>query len=98
VKPLLIIPVLLVGALIYISADQGSGLRTWMRHRQDLEDSQARIAGLEADITQLKVEIESLQADPFAIESAIREDLEMAGLQETVIRLSTGPGLNPRIP
>ena len=97
-KPLLIIPVLLTVALIYITADEGSGLLTWMRHREDLEDLQARIAGLETEIARLKEEIQSLETDPFAIESAIREDLEYAGALETLIRVPAGPGLNPRIP
>jgi cell division protein FtsB len=98
VKPLLIIPLLLVGALIYITADQGSGLLIWMQHREDLENSETRIIGLEAEIARLKEEIKGLQADPFAIESAIREDLEFAGAMETVIRMPTEPSSNPRIP
>ena len=89
---------LLAVALIYITADQGSGLLTWMRHQEDLEDSEARISGLEMEITQLTAEIQSLQADPFAIESAIREDLEFAATLETLIRIPAEPGLNPRIP
>ena len=90
-KSLLIIPVLLVAGLIYITADQGSGLLTWMQDREDLEDSQARITRLETEIARLKKEILSLQTDPFAIESAIREDLRYAGALETVIRVPAEP-------
>jgi cell division protein FtsB len=98
VKPLLIIPALFAAALLYITADQGSGLLTWMRHREDLVDSDARITDLEIEIARLKQEIEQLQSDPFAIESAIREDLHLARAQETVIRMPGSPGLNPRFP
>ena len=97
-RPLLIIPVLLVVALIYITVDSGSGLSTWMLHRADLEHSEERIARLEAEIARLKEEAQRLQTDAFAIEQAIREDLEYARAQETVIRLSKDEGSTPRIP
>lgn len=97
-KSLLIIPVLLAIALIYIAADQGTGLLTWSRHRADLANSEERIADLRAEIASLKQEVQSLESDPFAIERAIREDLELARPSETVIRLSTRSGSNPRIP
>ncbi len=97
-RPLLIIPALLAVALIYIAADQGSGLSTWMRHQADLENSEERIAHLEAEIARLGQEVRSLQADPFAIERAIREDLEYARPKETVIRLPSGPGSISRNP
>lgn len=92
---LLIIPALLAVALIYIAADPGAGLSTWMAQRADLENSEERIASLEAEIARLEEEIQSLQADPFAIEQAIREDLEYARAAETVIRLPSASSSNP---
>ena len=69
-----------------------------MRQRADLEKSDERIAKVEAENTRLKQEIESLQRDSFAIERAIREDLEYARVGETVIRVPDEPDSNARIP
>jgi cell division protein FtsB len=98
VKLLLIIPALLLAALIYISADQGTGLSTWMRDRDSLENSEKQIARLEAEIVRLKAEVDRLGRDPFAIERAIREDLEWARAGETVVRLPGALDSNPRFP
>jgi cell division protein FtsB len=98
VRRLRIVLVLLALALIGLAADRGAGISTWMRQRADLEDSDEQIAKLEAEIARLEREIESLQRDPFAIERAIREDLEYARVGETVIRVPIDLGSNPRIP
>jgi len=98
VKPLLIIPMLLAAALIYISADRGAGLSTWMRDRDALESSTEQIARLEAEIVQLKAEVGRLESDPFAIEQAIREDLDWARPGETLVRIPRDPDSNPRFP
>lgn len=95
---LLIIPVLFSAALIYLSADQGAGLSTWMRDRDSLENSEEQIARLEAEIVRLKAEVGRLESDRFAIERAIREDLEWARAGETVVRLPGPPDSNPRFP
>ena len=97
-RRLRIVLVLLVLALIGLAADRGAGISTWMRQRADLEDSDEQIAKLEAENARLEREIESLQRDPFAIERAIREDLEYARIGETVIRLQDEPRSNPWIP
>ncbi len=86
-RPLLIIPALIAGALIYIAADQGSGIPTWIRQRAYLDSSEERIAKLEGEIERLQREFESLREDPYAIERAIREDLEYARPTEVVIRI-----------
>jgi cell division protein FtsB len=98
VKLLLIIPALLSAALIYISADRGTGLSTWMRDRDALENSEEQIARLEAEIVRLKAEVGRLERDPFAIERAIREDLEWARAGETVVRIPGASDSNPRFP
>jgi cell division protein FtsB len=98
VKLLLIIPALLGAALIYISADRGTGLSTWMHDRDSLESSEKQIARLEAEIVHLKAEVGRLERDPFAIERAIREDLEWARAGETVVRLPGALDSNPRFP
>jgi len=98
VKLLLIIPALLAAALIYISADRGTGLSTWVHDRDSLENSQEQIERLEAEIVHLKAEADRLERDPFAIERAIREDLEWARTGETVVRLPGALDSNPRFP
>jgi len=98
VKRLLIIPALISGSLIYISADRGAGLSTWMRDRNALRDSEAQIAQLEAEIVQLKAEADRLERDPFAIEQAIREDLGFSRPGETLVLLSVARDSNPRFP
>ncbi len=97
-KLLLVIPALLAAALIYISVDRGAGLSTWMRDRASLEHSEEQIAGFEADIVRLKAEVGRLERDPFAIERAIREDLEWARAGETVVRIPRAVDSNPRFP
>jgi cell division protein FtsB len=98
VKLLLIIPALLSAALIYISADRGTGISTWMRDRDALENSEGQIERLEAEIVRLKAEAGRLERDPFAIERAIREDLEWARGGETVVRIPRAVDSNPRFP
>jgi cell division protein FtsB len=98
VKLLLIIPALLSAALIYLSADRGAGLSTWLRDRAALENSEEQIARLEAEIVRLKAEAGRLEREPFAIERAIREDLEWARAGETVVHIPGAPGSNPRFP
>ena len=97
-KLLLIIPALLAAALIYISADRGAGLSTWMHDRAALEHSEEQIARVEAEIVRLKAEVGRLERDPFAIERAIREDLEWARAGETVVRIPRAADSNPRFP
>jgi len=97
-KRLLIIPALLSAALIYLVVDRGTGLSTWMRDRDALENSEEQIERLEAEIVELKAQVEQLEHDPFAIERAIREDLEWAKAGETVVLLPPGSGSNPRFP
>ena len=97
-KSLLIIPALLAAALIYISVDRGAGLSTWMSDRDALENSTDQIAQLEAEIDRLKAEVDRLESDPFAIERAIREDLEWARAGETVLRIPGASDSNPRFP
>jgi len=69
-----------------------------MHDRDSLENSEEQIARLEAEIARLKDEVGRLERDPFAIERAIREDLEWARTAETVVRLPGGPDSNPRFP
>ncbi len=93
-----ILAALIVLALVYLAVDRRSGLSTWMRQRADLASSDEKIAALERENERLRREIERLERDPFAIERAIREDLEFARAGETVIRIPASRRTNPRIP
>jgi cell division protein FtsB len=93
-----IVSVLLALTLVYFAVERRSGISTWLQQRDDLEHSDERIAELEAENARLEREIDSLQHDPFAIEQAIREDLEYARVGETVIRIPDKSDSNPRIP
>jgi cell division protein FtsB len=98
VRRLRIVSALLAVSLVYLAVDRRSGISTWMHQRADLENSDEQIAELEAENARLEQEIESLQRDAFAIERAIREDLEYARIGETVIRVPDESDSNPRIP
>jgi cell division protein FtsB len=87
---------IVVAALAAAMLDSEAGFRTWLRLRGDLRAAEARIETLRDQIAVSEEETESLRSDPFALESAIREDLHLARPGETVVRLLPDP--TPRIP
>jgi len=76
----------IASVMVVAVVDQKSGLSTWLRLRGELEVSQERIRALEGANEALRVEIRALERDPFAVERAIREDLELARPGEIVVR------------
>jgi cell division protein FtsB len=78
-------------ALAAVMLDSEAGLRTWLRLKGDLRESEARIERLREEIAALEEETEALRSDPFALESAIREDLHLARPGETVVTLVGDP-------
>jgi hypothetical protein len=82
----------------YVVLGPGSRVPNWLGGAGDLEAIEARVAELEVEVADLEKEAELLQSDPFAIETAIREDLRMAKGGEIVIHLSGGTRTNPRFP
>ena len=66
--------------------DQDSGLRTWLRLRHDVAQSQARVHELRVEVADLEFQVTALREDPFAEERAIREVLGMALPGETIMR------------
>ena len=91
-----IAPAIVAAALAVAMLDSEAGFRTWLRLRGDLRVAEARIEALRDEIAALEEETEALRTDPFAIESAIREDLQLARPGETVVRLIGDT--TPRIP
>ena len=77
-------------------ADEGSGLRKAVRLRSDLHVAEQRIASLRGEIDALREEAARLEDDPFAIERAIREDLDFARPGETLVRLAPISEPTPR--
>jgi len=91
-RTLWLVPVL-AGAMLGVALlDRDSGLPSWLELRRELADFQQRIDQLERESQALRSQIAALESDPFAIERAIREDLELARPGEVVVRFGVGPG------
>ena len=87
-RSLLWIPALVVAALVCAAADENSGLRKSRQLRSDLHAAEGRIASLRQEIDDLRRQASELESDPFAIERAIREDLDWSRPGETLVRLA----------
>jgi cell division protein FtsB len=98
VRGLLLIPALVAAAFVYAAFDTDSGIRTWLQMRADLAASHTLIEEIRGEIQALQRDAAVLENEPFAIESAIREDLKLARPGETVVRFSGGEVSNPRFP
>lgn len=70
--------------------DQDSGVGIWLELREDLAEASARVGGLAAQNDALQREIELLEADPTAIDRAIREEMDLALPGEVVVRFVGG--------
>jgi len=92
------IPALVGAALIVAVLDEDSGIGTWQRLREDVRESDVRIAGVRSQLVRLREEADALEHDDFAIERAIREELDYARRGETVIHLSPEESASSRIP
>jgi cell division protein FtsB len=87
-----IVPAVLAVGVMVTLTDQTSGLSTWLRLSAELGESQARIFALEAETAGLRAEISALSGNDFALERAIREDLELARPGEVVVRFARPMG------
>ena len=84
---------LAVCAAMLVVVDRESGVGTWLRLRSELAESDTRIQRLESETRALREQIEELRAEPWAIERAIREDLDLARPGEVLVRFRRpGPG------
>jgi cell division protein FtsB len=77
---------LIQAALVATVSSGETGIPMWLRLRGDIAASNQRIADLRHEISILRNEVAALQDDPFALERAIREDLELARPGETIVR------------
>jgi cell division protein FtsB len=92
------IPALVGAALVAAVLDEDSGIGNWWRLREDVRESHVRIAEVRTEIVALREEAEVLEGDEFAIERAIREELDYARPGETVIRLPREGSASSRFP
>lgn len=77
-------------AILAISAllDHESGVGIWLGLREDLSGSAARIAQLHRENDAMRNEIQMLEAEPAALDRAIREELDLALPGEVVVRFT----------
>ncbi len=94
-RGLLWLPGLALGAILIAALGGDSGIGNWLRLRGDLRGARERIALLDREIAALRGHAEELEHDAFAIERAIREDLEYARADETLVRLPKALLLTP---
>ncbi len=92
------IPALVGAALVIAVLDGDSGLGTWLRLRADLAAAESRIAEIRDQTQALERQASALETDEFAIERAIREELEYARRGETLLRLPGEPHVSSRFP
>lgn len=97
-KGLLLAAALVAAALAYAAFDADAGIGTWLRLRGELRESQARNAGLRAEIAALEMEAKALERGGFAVERAIREELGFVRADETLLRLPRADHSSARFP
>jgi cell division protein FtsB len=75
-------------AILGVSAllDQESGFEVWRNLDGDLSISLGRVAELKSQNESMRREIEMLEAEPAAIDRAIREELDLALPGEIIVR------------
>ena len=76
--------------LVAAALDEDAGLARWMHLRGELADARERIADLRDEVEGLEHEAELLEGDRFALERAIREELELVRPGQQLIRLGGG--------
>ncbi len=77
---------IVAAAVAYAFLDRETGIPTWLQLREEVADGRARAAAQRARIESLRAQAEALERDPFAVERAIREDLELARPGEVIVR------------
>jgi len=73
--------------LVYPLLDGRAGVRAWLDLQEDVSEGRVRVETLRSEIARLRDEARELRESPFAIERAIREDLELARGGEVVVRI-----------
>jgi cell division protein FtsB len=82
-------------AAVWALLDPAAGVRTWWELRSQLREAEARAAKAGAELAALEDEAQRLDADPLAVEAAIRADLGLARPGETIVRAVPPPARTP---
>jgi cell division protein FtsB len=82
----------IVAILAAASALDPSGLRKYLRLREDAARMEAENTRLAAETARLAREVHALRTDPGALERAAREDLGLVRPGERVYRVEPGEG------
>ena len=97
-RGVLLIPLVLGMAVVYAALDRDQGIGRWRELRADLRDVRQHIQALEAENQALREQTDRLRSDPFSLESAIRQDLELVRPHELLVRLPRREVSNGRFP
>lgn len=81
-------PLVLAVFAVIAFVDDESGVSMWIRLRSDMDQASRRVELAAGETQALQVQIDSLSSEPFALERAIREDLELARPGETIVRFA----------
>ena len=90
-------PAILIAAWAVAWLDPETGIRSWVSLREDLAAARGRIGVLEASVARQADEARRLEGDPLAIEAAIREDLGLARVGESIVILRDGAAEDVRV-
>jgi len=93
-----VVAAILAAVVVYAVIDEDSGIPRQCQVRADVAAADERGASLGAEIAELEREAAALETDPFAVERAIRSDLELVMPGERVVRSRPENGSNPRFP
>lgn len=91
-RGLLAAPLCILIALAYAWLDGDQGIRTWLALRADVARAEARIAALREEVAELEAEIAAFGESPFALERAIREELDWVRPGEVLVRMPSANG------
>jgi cell division protein FtsB len=89
-KATTVVGVLAALALAHAALGQETGVRRWWHLRGELAEARGRIEALRQETQRLAREAQRLEADEFALERAIREELGLAKPGQTLVRLRGG--------
>ena len=81
-----IVAAIVAVAVAYALLDRETGLTTLLQLHGEVEGDHVRADALRVRIEAIHAEIRALESDPFAIESAIREDLALGRADDVIVR------------
>ncbi len=95
VRRFLLVPGILFLFAAYALLNRAGSIRTWIELQGDLDEGEARIQLLETQNVLMRSEIQELEADDFAVERVLREELELAKPGEVLVVLPPSAELAP---